>query len=227
MILGEETGRLSEAGTINPLPAFGATDTENPPQLVLLMRDLTEERIQSDQLVDGRLLKVYRDTVRLPDGNDSVREWIDHPGASAVVPVFADGSTLLVRQFRYPPRKTFLEVPAGKIDTAGEDPVDVAARELEEETGWRAERFTKLGELYPCIGYSNEVIYFYLAEDLEKGDRSLSEGEFMELVPIGFEEALDLVRSGEIVDMKTATALLYARAYLERREEELAEKKLR
>ncbi len=181
------------------------------------MRDLTEKQMESEQLVDGTLLKVYRDRVRLPDGNASVREWIDHPGASAVVPLFDDGSTLLVRQFRYPSRTTFLEVPAGKIDRKGEEPVAVAGRELEEETGWRAESFTKLGALYPCIGYSNEIIYFYLAEGLERGERSLSEGEFMEVVPIGFEDALDLVAAGEIVDMKSAAALLYARAHLEGR----------
>lgn len=181
------------------------------------MRDLTEEQLESEQLVDGALLKVYRDLVRLPDGNDSVREWIDHPGASAVVPLFDDGSTLLVRQFRYPSRRVFLEVPAGKLDRKGEEPAAVAERELEEETGWRARSFTRIGALYPCIGYSNEIIYFYLAEELERGERRLSEGEFMEAVPIGFEEALNLVTSGEIVDMKTATALLYAQAYVERR----------
>lgn len=181
------------------------------------MEKLTEERLGSEQLVDGKLLKVFRDQVRLPDGEESIREWIDHPGASAVVPIFEDGTTLMVRQFRYPPRRTFLEVPAGKIDKEGEDPEDVAARELEEETGWRASRFTKLGALYPCIGYSNELIHFYLAEDLEKGERNLAEGEFMEVVPVSFEEAVEKIRKGEILDMKSAMALLYARAYLQKR----------
>lgn len=181
------------------------------------MKDLTEERLDSELLVDGHLLRVYRDRVRVPDGGESIREWIDHPGASAVVPLFDDGSTILIRQFRYPPRRTFLEVPAGKIDVEGENPQDVAARELEEETGWRASRFVGLGALYPCIGYSNEIIHFYLAEDLEEGERQLSDGEFMEVVRIRFDEALSLVASGEIVDMKSVTALLYAQAYLERR----------
>lgn len=191
------------------------------------MKDLTESTIRSEKLVDGKLLKVRRDYVELPDGGESIREWIDHPGASAVVPIFEDGSTMLVRQYRYPPRRTFLEVPAGKIDRQHEDPQDVASRELEEETGWRASRFTLLGSLYPCIGYSNEIIHFYLAEDLEKGKRELSDGEFMEVVPIGFAEALDLVASGEIVDMKSAVALLYARAALTQREAEIEPKKLR
>lgn len=191
------------------------------------MQHLNETKLHSEQLVDGRLLKVYRDRVRLPDGGESVREWIDHPGASAVVPLFADGSTMLVRQFRYPPRRTFLEVPAGKIDRLGENPAEVAARELEEETGWRADSFSRLGALYPCIGYSNEVIYLYLAEGLTKGRRDLSEGEFMDVVAMGFSEALELVAGGEIVDMKSATALLYAEAYLKQRSEGNEGEKLR
>ncbi len=190
------------------------------------MTDLSEVKLHSEQLVDGRLLQVYRDTVRLSDGTESIREWIDHPGASAVVPIFEDGTTLLIRQFRYPPRRTFLEVPAGKIDVDGEDPQDVADRELEEETGWRANSFVPLGALYPCIGYSNEIIHFYLAEDLEKGERNLSEGEHIEVVPIGFDEALELVASGEIVDMKSVAALLYAKSYIERRDRRRAAKKL-
>lgn len=191
------------------------------------MKDLTENTIRSEKVLDGKLLQVHRDHVELPDGGESIREWIDHPGASAVVPIFEDGSTLLVRQFRYPPRRTFLEVPAGKIDVPDEDPRDVASRELEEETGWRAHRFTLLGSMYPCIGYSNEIIHFYLAEDLEKGKRELSDGEFMEVVPIGFAEALDLVISGEIVDMKSAVALMYARAALTQRKVEVEATKLR
>ena len=191
------------------------------------MKDLTESTIHSENLLNGKLLKVHRDQVSLPDGGESIREWIDHPGASAVVPLFEDGTTLLVRQYRYPPRRTFLEVPAGKLDGPDEDPRDVAARELEEETGWRARSFDPLGSLYPCIGYSNEIIHFFLAEDLEKGRRELSEGEFMEVVPIGFDEAVELVRSGEIVDMKSAVALLYAHAALARRQVDEAATKLR
>ena len=98
------------------------------------MQNLTETPLRSEQLVDRKLLKVYRDEVRLPDGTASVQEWIDHPGAAAVIPLFEDGTTLLVRQYRYAPRRLTLEVPAGKIDHDGEDPEAVAARELEEET---------------------------------------------------------------------------------------------
>ncbi|PSQ67751.1 MAG: hypothetical protein BRD29_05445, partial [Bacteroidetes bacterium QH_2_67_10] len=111
---------------------------------VLNKKNLKERKVRSEQVLDGILLKVYRDDVELPDGGTSQREWIDHPGAAAVVPLFEDGSTVLLRQFRYAAGEEFLEAPAGKLDHASEDPEDVAARELEEETGWRAGQFTRL-----------------------------------------------------------------------------------
>ncbi len=178
------------------------------------MSDLTEAQLSSEQLVDGALLKAFRDEVRLPNGQTSVREWIDHPGASAIVPVFEDGRTLLVRQFRYPPRRAFLEVPAGKIDEPGEAPADVAARELEEETGWRAGRFEHVGTAYPCIGYSNEQIHVFTAHDLDRGTQALADGEFVEVVEVDFETALARARHGDLRDMKTVTALVYAAAHL-------------
>lgn len=179
------------------------------------MNDLTETPLSSEHLVDGALLQVYRDRVTVPDGETSVREWIDHPGASAIVPLFDDGTTRLVRQFRYPPRRTFLEVPAGKLDVPGEDPEDVARRELEEETGWTADTFVPLGSTYPCIGYSNEVIHFFLATGLTEGEQDLADGEFVEVVSMPLADAVAKARSGEIGDMKTVTALLYADAYLQ------------
>jgi ADP-ribose pyrophosphatase len=181
------------------------------------MNELAETSLSSEELVDGVLLKAFRDEVRLPNGETSVREWIDHPGASAIVPIFEDGRTLLVRQFRFPPRRTFLEVPAGKLDEPNEDPVDVAARELEEETGWRADRFEKIGAAYPCIGYSNELIHVYAAYGLERGEQDLADGEFVEVVSMDLEEAVAKARSGEIKDMKTITALVYAAAHVNER----------
>lgn len=176
--------------------------------------DLAEKTLDSEQLVDGVLLNVFRDDVELPDGGTSVREWISHPGAAAVVPITDDGQTILIRQFRYPPRRTFLEVPAGKFDKEGEAPEDVAARELEEETGWKAGRLVHLGATYPCIGYSNEIIHFFVAHDLERGTQDLSEGEFVDVVTMGFEDAVAQARRGEILDMKTALALLMAASHL-------------
>lgn len=180
-----------------------------------VMSDLAETSLSSEQLMDGRLLKVFRDEVRLPDGDQSMREWIDHPGASAVVPIFEDGRTLLIRQFRFPPRRTFLEVPAGKFDTPEEEAVDVAARELEEETGWRADRFESLGMAYPCIGYSNEQIHVFAAHGLTQTEQDLSEGEFIEVVPMPLDEAVERARGGDIKDMKSITALVYAAAHVD------------
>lgn len=184
------------------------------------MSDLTETSLSSEQLVDGVLLSAFRDEVRLPNGDTSVREWIDHPGASAIVPIFDDGRTLLVRQFRFPPRRTFLEVPAGKLDEPNEEPVEVAARELEEETGWRADQFESLGAAYPCIGYSNELIHVFAAYGLERGDQDLAEGEFVEVVDVDLHEAIAWARNGKIKDMKTITALVYAAAHVNERSEE-------
>ncbi|HET6568071.1 MAG TPA: NUDIX hydrolase [Rhodothermales bacterium] len=181
------------------------------------MQHLHEEQLSSEQLLDGKLLKVYRDHVRVPDGEESVREWIDHPGASAVVPIFEDGTTILVRQFRYPSRKVFYEVPAGKMDVEGELPEDVARRELEEETGWIPGKLIHLGSYYPCIGYSNEVIHIYLGEALEEGRQAFADGENLELLRLPFGEALAMVNRREILDMKTVVALFYADAALKER----------
>lgn len=174
------------------------------------MPDLIETTVRSEQLVDGKLLKVFRDDVRLPDGTASVREWIDHPGAAAVVPLFADGTTRLVRQYRYALRRVVLEVPAGKADYPGENPEAVAARELEEETGWRAGRLVSLGASYPCIGYSNEVIHLFLAQDLTRGEAIEVAGEFLEVIAMDFDEAVARARRGDLLDMKTVAALLLA-----------------
>lgn len=179
--------------------------------------DLIETRKDRELLVDGVLLKAYRDTVELPDGEESVREWIKHPGASAVVPLFADGTTILLRQFRYAPGRVFIEVPAGKIDKAGEDPAEVAVRELAEEAGYTAETLTPLGETYPCIGYSDEVIYLFLAEDLSEVASGTEDDEFVEPFRLPFEEAVAMARRGDILDSKSAVALLRAAAEVEAR----------
>ena len=178
---------------------------------------LIEQTRHSEQVYDGVLLKVYRDVVKLPNGKSAIREWIDHPGASAVVPIFDSGEVLLLRQFRYPSRRVFIEVPAGKLDHPGEDPETVARRELEEETGWKAHQWTYLGPYYPCIGYSNEVIHLYLAEQLEQGTAHTEEEEFVLPFKIPFEQAIEMVQRAAIDDMKSALALLLAKAYLENR----------
>ncbi|MEL6616546.1 MAG: NUDIX hydrolase [Bacteroidota bacterium] len=176
--------------------------------------DLTETPISSETVYDGKLLHVLRDEVRLPDGGTSGREWIQHPGAAAVVPLFEDGSTVLIRQFRYGPRREFLEVPAGKFDRPGEPPEALAAREMEEEVGLRAETYTRLGETYPCIGYSDEVIHLFLAEGLSEGTAGSDDDEFVDPVRLPLAEAVAMARRGEILDAKTAVALMLADAHL-------------
>ncbi len=176
--------------------------------------DLKEESISSEQVYSGALLHAYRDTVRLPDGTTGPREWLDHPGAAAVVPIFPDGSVLLVRQFRFAAGKEFLEIPAGKLDIPGESPEQVARRELQEETGWVAGAVSRLGAIYPCIGYSNEIIYLFIADGLTRGQQKLAEGEFVEPVRMPFDEAVAAVVNGQIDDAKSSTALLLAAIHL-------------
>ena len=167
---------------------------------------LEEEKVSSEKVFSGLLLHVYRDEVRLPDHKPAVREWIDHPGAAAVVPVFEDNTTLLIEQYRYPVQQVMLEVPAGKRD--GSEPfLETAQRELEEETGWSAAKMEHIGFSYPVIGYSNEVIHLYLATELTRGTAEAEEDEFLRIHRIPFKDAWEMVRDGVIVDMKSIIAI--------------------
>jgi ADP-ribose pyrophosphatase len=186
-------------------------------QTDLLPSDLYEETLHSEPLVQGQFLQVYRDIAEVPGKGPAVREFVRHPGAAAIVPLFDDGTILLVRQFRYAPGQEFLEIPAGKFDGPGEDPASAARRELEEETGHVAAQLTPLGALNPCIGYSDEVIHFFLAEGLRATEMNLDETEQLVPVRISFEEACARARRGELADMKTMAALLMAEATLARR----------
>lgn len=169
----------------------------------------TEETLVSDEVFSGQLLHVHRDRVRLPDGHESVREWIAHPGAVVVVALLDNGKLLFERQYRYPLRQVFVELPAGKID-AGEHMLDTARRELREETGYKARTWRHLGTMHPCIGYSNERIEIFLAQGLTYIGHELDDGEILEVIELGIHDALLSVRDGEITDAKTITALLWA-----------------
>lgn len=170
---------------------------------------LEESPLESLPVYDGVLLKVRRDRVALPDGSESVREYITHPGAVVVVAVLPDGRLLFERQFRYPLRRAFLELPAGKID-AGEELLDCARRELREETGYEAGAWHYLGVMHPCIGYSDERIEIFLARDLTHVGDALDDGEFLEILTFSVDDAVRAVMEGVITDAKTVTALFRA-----------------
>lgn len=173
--------------------------------------DLIEEKVSSEDVFDGNLLHVKKDTVCLPNGNIAYREWIKHPGASAVVPVTPEGRLIFVRQYRYPIQQVTLEIPAGKLDAEGEDPLDCARRELSEETGYQAEKYTFLTKLATTVGFSNEFIYIYAAEGLTAGRQHPDEDEFINVCTLTMDEAMAKIRSGEICDAKSVTAVLLLR----------------
>lgn len=170
---------------------------------------LIESELSSESVFEGCLLKVRKDTVRLPNGATSVREYIHHPGAVVILAFLPNGKLLFERQFRYPLRQVFLELPAGKIDP-GEALAETARRELREETGYLAARWEHLGVMHPCIGYSDERIEIFVARDLQgEGRQELDHNEFLEVVELSPDEARQAVFDGRITDAKTITALFW------------------
>ena len=174
---------------------------------------LNEERIDGEDIFKGVVVHLIRDKVRLPNGHEGVREVIRHVGAVCVIPIFENGDVLVERQFRYPHAKVLLEIPAGKLDSKSEDPLDAAKRELFEETGYTAEKFTVLGELYTTPAFVDEVIWMYLAEGLASVDEKqhLDEDEFLSVERIPLDTLCDMVMNGEIPDAKTQVAVLKAK----------------
>lgn len=171
--------------------------------------EFVEDTLSSQTVFDGRLLKVFRDEVRLPDGHESVREWVVHPGAAIVIAVLDNGKLLFERQFRYPLRRIFLELPAGKIDV-GEHPLDTMRRELREETGYKARLWRHLATMHPCIGYSDERIEIFWAQGLSYVGAQLDPGEVLEVIELSVADALLAIRDGDITDGKTISALFWA-----------------
>ena len=176
---------------------------------------LREITIRSERVFDGVFLHVNRDTVRLPDGNETAREYILHPGAVMLIPLLDDGRVVMERQWRHPLARAFIEFPAGKIDV-GEPPLRTCERELREETGYSAERFTHLATINNAISYSNEHIEIYLASGLRAGERKLDDGEFLDVLTVPAAQVLDWVRDSTITDVKTIIGAFWLEKILSR-----------
>jgi ADP-ribose pyrophosphatase len=179
-------------------------------------KHLRETGLASEEVFSGKLLRVKRDRVRLPDGEEATREYVTHPGAVVMIAELDGGKLLFERQFRYPLDRVFLELPAGKIHP-GEDILLTAQRELQEETGYVARDWHYLGLIHPCIGYSDERIEIFFARGLSHVGHALDDGEFLEVVEFTLTEAIEAVRDGRITDGKSVAALLWAERVIDGR----------
>ena len=171
---------------------------------------MREVKTGSEEIFNGVILHVQRDTVRLPNGNETVREVIRHIGAVCVIPVLENGDVIMERQYRYPLDRVILEIPAGKLDSAGENRLSAIKRELSEETGYTADEWTEIGDFHPAPAYSDEFITMYLARKLRKGDRHLDADEFLDVCTIPLKDLVEDVMAGKISDAKTQVCILKA-----------------
>lgn len=169
---------------------------------------LEEKQLSSEYKFKGRIINLRQDTALLPNGNTATREVVEHPGGVCVAALTDNGELLFVRQWRYPYMEETLEIPAGKRDKKDEDPLECGKRELKEETGATAQKYIDLQPLYPTPGYINEVIYCYLATGLTFGEQNPDEDEFLDVLRIPLEKAVEMVLAGEIKDAKTQIAVL-------------------
>lgn len=169
---------------------------------------LIEVKVASEVILQGNFLQVRRDTVRLPDGNQTTREYVIHPGAVMIVAQRDDGQLVFERQYRYPMQAVMLEFPAGKLD-AGESTQACAQRELLEETGYAAREWARAGVLHPVISYSTEFIEVWFARGLTLGARQLDAGEFLEVVTASPAELLTWCGNGRVTDAKTLAGMLW------------------
>lgn len=178
----------------------------------MTQRHLLEEKTDGEELFKGHFLHAFRDTVRLPDGSLTTREYVVHPGAVMVIPLLDDAGgalqVVLERQYRYPLQQVMIEFPAGKLDP-GEDPWDCARRELREETGYSAREWARAGLLHPVIAYSTEFIEIWFARGLQPGARALDAGEFLEVFTATPEALLQWCREGRVTDAKTLSGALW------------------
>lgn len=176
--------------------------------------ELTEKTLEQRRVFDGCLLHLDVDTVLLPNGEQSVREVVRHPGGVCVLPLHGDGTVSVVEQFRYPYQEVVTELPAGKLEP-GEDPDDAIRRELSEETGLTAGEWHKMGVFYPTPGYTDEVLHLYFARRLSQGNCHPDSDEFLALKRIPLDDLVEKVMRGEIPDGKSAALILKVRRFLD------------
>lgn len=177
----------------------------------------TEKMLSSELKFKGNIINAYTDTVELENGKCATRDVVRHKGAVCVAPITHDGQFVFVRQFRYPILCELLELPAGKYDSADEDPVDCCHRELEEETGMKARTLVDLGSFLPSPGFCDEKIRLFLAENLYNGQANPDDDEFLDVILIPIDKAVEMVMSGEITDGKTQALVLKAANYIKSR----------
>ncbi len=175
--------------------------------------DLKETRLETALVYEGDFIQVRKDRVLLPDGAVSSREYLNHPGAVAVLAILDNGNLVMERQFRYAPQREFIELPAGKIDH-GEDILLTAQRELLEETGYVASEWTHLTTAWPCIGYADERMEYFLARGLSYQGHKLDDGEFLEVFELSLPKAIEWIRQGKINESKTIVGLFWLEKYL-------------
>ena len=173
-----------------------------------------EKLIESETLFEGKIIKLIKEKVELPNGNEASREIVRHPGGVSIVALDDDNNVYMVRQYRRPFDKIMLEIPAGKLNY-GEDHFECGKRELEEETGMLAKKYDFLGKFCLTPGFCDEVHYIYLARNLEKGVMHPDEDEFLEVEKIPFDELFNMIMANEISDCKTVIGILKAKAFLE------------
>lgn len=178
--------------------------------------ELIEKTKESELIFDGVVVHLYRDTVTLPNGGESVREYVKHLGAVCVIPITEKGEVILERQYRYAVGETLVEIPAGKLDSADEEPLEAAKRELREETGAVADEIIDMGVYYGSPAIMGEKIRMYMARGLSFGENDLDKDEFLEVFKLPLDEAVEMVLRGEIPDGKTQAAILRAKMMLER-----------
>lgn len=175
-----------------------------------------EKTMKSDKLYEGKLVNLRIDTVELPDKKYSKREIIEHPGAVAILAITEDGSVILVRQYRKAVERALLELPAGRIEV-NEEPGQTAKRELQEETGFHAEKMEYLLEFYTSPGFTNEKVYIFLATELSEGETKFDHGEFIETEKIHINDLNTMVERGEILDSKTIIGIQFAKKIFDKK----------